>query len=107
MQKVELTVHPFRMGDNKEAALKPLEEAAEAFGAWQILEPFASSLALNLSYNPEQPWSKEVEAKKERFVDEIADTIQACVNLANRYELDLEAAMERCEERNRARGRYN
>ena len=31
----ELRVRPFRMRSEKEAALKPLEEAAEAFGAWQ------------------------------------------------------------------------
>jgi NTP pyrophosphatase (non-canonical NTP hydrolase) len=93
------------MGDNKEAALKPLEEAAETFGAWQVLEPFISAPALNPSYNPEQLWPKEVETKKERLADEVADCIQACVNIADRYGLDLADAMERCEKRNRERGR--
>jgi NTP pyrophosphatase (non-canonical NTP hydrolase) len=93
------------MGTDKEAGLKPLEEAAETFGAWQVLEPFTSAPTLNPGYNPEQLWPKEVETKKERFADEIADCIQACVNLAYREGVDLQAAIERCEERNRARGR--
>ena len=40
------------------------------------------------------------------LADEIADCIQACVNLAARYDIDLPCAMKRCEERNRIRGRY-
>ena len=84
------------MGTDKEAALKPLEEAAETFGAWQ---------ALAIEYakaNDERP---HVRIMRTNLADEIADTIQACVNLADRYGLDLADAMERCEERNRARGR--
>jgi phosphoribosyl-ATP pyrophosphohydrolase len=84
MSEVKLTVHTFRMGDDKEAALNPLEEAAEIFGAYQYWGPGNNS----------------------EFANEIADCIQACVNLADRYGLDLADAMERCEKRNRARGRY-
>ena len=40
------------------------------------------------------------------LADEVADVIQAACNLASRYGLDVAAAMVRCEERNRARGRY-
>lgn len=75
-----ISITTFRMGTDKEAALKPLEEAAEVYGAWQDYE---TTLA-----------------------DEIADTIQACCNLAKRYGIDLQAAMRRCQERNRERGRY-
>ena len=32
---LNLEVNSFEFGTSKEAALKPLEEAAEAFGAWQ------------------------------------------------------------------------
>lgn len=39
------------------------------------------------------------------LADEIADCIQACVNLAARYGIDLSDAMGRCWERNRERGR--
>jgi NTP pyrophosphatase (non-canonical NTP hydrolase) len=94
------------MGDEKEAALKPLEEAAEVFGAWQVLEPFTSAPTLNPSYDPERLWPKEVENKKERLANEIADCIQACVNFADREGIDLVAALRRVESGNRARGRY-
>lgn len=83
-----LEVNPFAMGTSKDRALKPLEEAAEAFGAWQLYNYAISGE----SY--------------ERFADEIADCIQACCNLADTYNVDLQAAMERCEKRNRDRGRY-
>jgi NTP pyrophosphatase (non-canonical NTP hydrolase) len=105
MSEVNITVHPFRMGTDKEAALKPLEEAAEVFGAYQRLEPFTEVPSLCPSYNLGRLWPKNKEVKQRRLADEIADCIQACVNLAGRYDIDLADAMERCEERNRARGR--
>jgi NTP pyrophosphatase (non-canonical NTP hydrolase) len=40
------------------------------------------------------------------FADEIADCVTACVNLAARYHIDLQAALDRVEKRNRERGRY-
>jgi len=81
-----LGVRTFEMGTDKEAALKPLEEAAEAYAAWQEYEA--------------------CDFLREEFADEIADCVQACCNLAERHGIDLEAAMERCERRNRDRGRY-
>lgn len=67
---------------DKAHALKPLEEAAEVFGAWQHRD------------------SGEV-------LDEIADTIQACCNLAAALGAeDMTPYLARCEERNRERGRY-
>lgn len=83
-----LSITTFHMGTEKEAALKPLEEAAEVYGAWQDHH----MLRTRFSYT--------------QLADEIADTIQACCNLAKRYGIDLQAAMKRCQERNRERGRY-
>lgn len=104
MNEMSLTIRTFKLGTPKEAALKPLEEAAEVFGAWQRLgetgwgdvERIANDGLLDF----------EGRLKLGCFADEIADCIQACANLADRYGVDLDAAMGRCEERNRRRGRY-
>lgn len=101
MNEMSLTIRPFRMGNDKEAALKPLEEASEVRAAWQEVDGCGS---------PEQ-CSERCEVfnvcdARVDLADEIADCIQACCNLADRYDIDLQAAMERCEERNRRRGRY-
>ena len=70
----------------KDQALKPLEEAAEVFSAWQ-------------RYGADD-W-------KDVLLDELADTIQACCNLAASLGVhDLTPHIARCEERNRRRGRY-
>ena len=39
--------------------------------------------------------------------DELADCITACCNLADRYGLDMQAALDRVERKNRERGRYD
>ena len=97
---MRLIVKPFRMGTDKEAALKPLEEAAEVFGAWQELER----------------WEKHVTYSGITVSDvllfsmlacEIADCITACVNLAERHGIDLQSALDAVEDRNRERGRYD
>lgn len=73
---------------NKEQALKPLEEAAEVFGAWQ---------KWNETKRP---------ADTTRIFEEIADTVQACVNLAASVGAkDLTYAIENCKKRNIKRGR--
>lgn len=97
MNEITITVRPFEMGTVKEAALKPLEEASEAHAAFQAYD---RCVAMG---HPETLWA---EARYVDLADEIADTIQASVNLAARYRIDLPAALKRCEERNRARGRY-
>ncbi len=100
MSEIKLTVRPFEMGTEKEAALKPLEEASEAYSAWQEIDGCGS---------PEQCRNCDLPNPCESIfalADEIADTIQASCNLAARYGIDLQAAMERCERRNRGRGRY-
>lgn len=104
MDEMNLTVHVFEIGTDKESALKPLEEAAEAYSEWQHLD-------FCLAYMPhchdcDTDSGTHGCAYKTGLADEIADCIQACCNLAHRYNLDLGAAMERCEQRNRARGRY-
>ena len=69
---------------------KLLEEAAEAFAAAQEADE-----------HPDVGWERIV-------ADELADTIQAAVNLAAIHGIspdELDAALERCRERNRERGR--
>lgn len=105
MSEMTVTVRTFEMDTDKVAALKPLEEAAEVFGAWQDVDkqiafyrnlfPGFSKIDTDSSY-----WLKS------RLADELADCITACCNLAARYGLDMDRAMDRCEKRNRERGRY-
>ena len=87
-----IDVSTFRLGTDKEAARKPCEEAMEAYGAWERMEYAADSLTMALACAD--------------LADELADTIQACCNLAARHGIDMGEAMRRCEERNRERGRY-
>ena len=78
---------------DKEQAKKVLEEAAEVFGAWQAYDdrgnPFSGS------------------AEERNLLAEIADVIQASLNLAASLGCtSLAAQMLACEKRNRERGRY-
>lgn len=89
---------------DKAQALKVLEEAAEVFGAWQHAE--------NSGEHYENPAirgaSTYAHAEFAVIMDEIADTIQACANLAAALGVaDLAPYMAECEERNRERGRYD
>lgn len=99
---IELKINPFYMGTDKEAALKLLEEAAEAYGEWDGIDKCPGQC--------DGCRMRECCDRPDDFTDEIADVIQAACNLANRFAnrcgIDLQAAMEQCEERNRARGRY-
>ena len=73
----------------KELALKPLEEAAEAFAAWQDLD---------LTGDAEQ---------RNALMSECADVIQATCNLVAALGYDsMRDVMACCERRNRERGRY-
>lgn len=101
MSEVTVTVRPFLMGTGKEAALKPLEEAAEAFGAWQDVDGCGSP----------SPDCGRCEVAgvcdlREALADELADCVTACCNLAARHGIDLQEALGRVERRNRERGRY-
>jgi len=101
MSEIKLIVRPFAMGTEKEAANKVQEEANEAVHAWRsfadVLYPITTA---------QKPSTCMLKSTCTRLADEIADTIQASCNLAARYGIDLQAAMERCEKRNRERGRY-
>lgn len=77
---------------DKGQALKPLEEAAEAFGAWQIEDSMTGSEV-----------SQDARA---RIVEECADVIQAAVNLAAAAGCDdMTHPMVECWRRNHERGR--
>ena len=99
---MQLTVSTFRADcTDKAQALKVLEETNEAFAAWQILDDA-------LGGDESDGFIRElVDAERERLADEIADCITACANLADRYGLDLQAALVRVERKNRERGRYD
>ena len=92
-----MTVRTFRHGTDKEAARKPSEEAIEVYAAWELMgrekvDQYSSQLDKTLAVMD--------------LADELADTITACANLAARYGIDLQAALDRVERRNRERGRY-
>ena len=85
-----------KVNDDKHQALKPLEEAAEVFGAWQARYNmrFASRCACG--------------AFRRDLIDECMDTVQAAANMlaaigATQGEVD--AAIKRMDERNGNRGR--
>lgn len=95
---VVLSVETFEMDGEKAAALKPLEEAAEVYGAWQLYDKAVKRGEVDL------------DRYKLELMDEVADCIQACCNLAARLRAvdrscDIGLAMKRCHERNAARGR--
>lgn len=97
MTRVKLTsVRTFpNVAPTKAQALKVLEEAAEVFGAWQLMRDTAEA-----RLDPKHEMAD--------LMDEIADTIQASCNLAAALGVyDLTPYLARCEERNRERGRYD
>ena len=82
---------------DKEQALKPLEEAAEVFGACQAMT------SAELSHGGDcvltRLWRK-------RVLDECSDVIQATLNLVAALGVeDFRPYMKACERRNRERGR--
>ena len=83
--------------DDRECSRKPLEEAGEVQAAWELYREARDK-------RWEEPYVAEF---REALLDEIADVIQACANLAARIGVtDLAPYMARCEDRNRERGRY-
>ena len=97
---MNLEINPFRMGTDKEAALKPLEESAEIFGAWQTVQEGGREFVMNI-YGVSL-----ADVDRHYLALEIADCITACANLADRYGIDLQSALDAVEDRNRERGRY-
>lgn len=79
---------------DKAQALKVLEEAAEVVEAWK---DYRDCVPLGFK-----------RGLLEMTIDEIADTITACCNLAAAHGVtDLTPYLARCEDRNRKRGRYD
>lgn len=81
----------------KAQALKPLEEAAEVFGAWQLHDGVRSSQIMTAR-----------RAYRQDLIDECMDVVQAVVNLLDAEgftQEDVDAAIERCNARNWERGR--
>lgn len=82
--------------DSKGQALKPLEEAAEVFGAWQKCDDtrYATTTIRR--------------AFREDLIDECMDTVQAVANLlaaVGATQGEVDAAIKRMDERNWDRGR--
>lgn len=75
---MRLEVTPFRLDCSEdEQACKVLEEAAEVYAAWQVVDACgASDICAECSIECAAPID---------FADEIADVIQAACNLAYRY----------------------
>lgn len=81
----------------KAQALKPLEEAAEVFGAWQDCDDMRLS-----------PIMTARRAYRDDLIDECLDTVQATVNLlaaVGATQGEVDAAIRRMDERNQERGR--
>lgn len=79
---------------DKVQALKPLEEAAEVFGAWQDYE---RSLGID---------DRIDKLRRERLLDECADVIQATLNLVAALGVeDFRPWMDECQKRSLERGR--
>lgn len=83
--------------DDKAQALKPLEEAAEVFGAWQDCD----DMRLSPIMTARREYRKDL-------IDECLDTVQATVNLlaaVGATQGEVDAAIRRMDERNQERGR--
>lgn len=81
----------------KAQALKPLEEAAEVFGAWQDCDDMRLSLIMTARREYRQS-----------LIDECMDVVQAVVNLLDAEgftQEDVDAAIGCCNARNWERGR--
>lgn len=81
--------------DSKGQALKPLEEAAEVFGAWQKCDDTRYATTIRLAY-------------RDDLIDECMDTVQAVANLlaaVGATQCEVDAAIKRMDERNWVRGR--
>lgn len=101
-----VTIPPVRCFDGVEAskaqALKPLEEAAEVFGAWQRLGELCADTCDECDL-----FGTTCCGDFRSLVDECCDVIQATCNLLAALGVDdLAEAMAACERRNDERGRY-
>lgn len=84
------------VNDDKHQALKPLEEAAEIFGAWQARH--------DMRFAPRGACG----AFRRDLIDECVDTVQAAANMlaaVGATQGEVDAAVKRMDERNGDRGR--
>lgn len=82
------------VGDSKAQALKPLEEAAEVFGAWQGFDSMR-----------DMPARRDM---RDDLIDECMDTVRAVADLlaaVGATQGEADAAIKRMDERNGNRGR--
>lgn len=85
---------------DKAQALKPLEEAAEAFGAWQLYD---RRTRMDEATGIRSPQAAEL---RDALLDECADVVQAVCNLAASLGVrDMTDRMHACRVRNEKRGR--
>lgn len=93
-----LNMRVFRNVENsKRQALKPLEEAAEIFGAWQECDDMRRSPMLTVR-----------RGLRNDLIDECMDTVQAAANMlaaVGATQGEVDAAIMRMDERNESRGR--
>lgn len=98
MAYYSICTQTFDIGDEPKAkALKPLEEAAEVFGAWQELDSMRRS-----------PFFSAWRDMRDDLIDECLDTVQATVNLlaaVGATQGEVDDAIRRMDERNGSRGR--
>lgn len=107
---MKLEVNTFSLGSDKEAALKPLEEAAEVFAAWQRLydaQTEYENVGVDGDYSNEFEAFSLYDFTRRSLAYEIADCVTALCNLAARFGLDLQESVVEVERKNRERGRYD
>lgn len=91
---------------DKAQALKPLEEAAEVFGGWQIYDSSSDAEAAREVGFTESERLSIMRLTRETVLAECADVIQATLNLVAALGVeDFRPWMKACERRNRERGR--
>ena len=86
-----------KVNDDKHQMLKPLEEAAEIYGAWQELDGMRPTTF-------KQDWVD----MRNCLIDECMDTVQAVANVlaaVGATQGEVDAAIRRMDERNEGRGR--
>lgn len=103
----KLEVKPFVIQAGKELAKKPLEEAAEVFGAWQNFDK--KSKALKESLEPNSGVTDEYMKYMHEIQYECVDTIQAACNVLawlGTSQDELDKTYDEVYENNKKRGRY-
>lgn len=101
MRHYELSIRPFRqVACDKAQAPKPLEEAAEIYGAWQ-------ELTIHNGATPDADARRAM--LRDYVIDECVDTIQAAVNMLAALTVEqgeIDMAIGRMDARNDLRGRF-